>query len=695
MESVESLVEVVLTVTGRRAFTVRAYTDGFHLQGMTSGESGWFRHWQLDPGIGGLEVNEENEVTGVRVWGCETDVVLRPADVIGEPSGGDVAFRMNWPTRCTSRIGGDDAVIRYQVCWSDATPAQWRELRPGQLWLGLSADDSIVSLIVEKTRPVPIRVPVTLSAGRWVAQLQADRFLSVQRASVSSEEEPGVVCEESIESARGNAWVGRAAADVLEKLDVDDVEEGEAISPNPEAAVVSEASFWQRWPVDVRATRWRTGDRTMVAVRFGGTPSERWVRLGEAAVWAGSSLEGELRHLVFGDVEVPPEGFDPGDHAADLDDPSDPASLARLVETARSIRFAVYGLVGELGSPGGFGSSRGIPSELSITFGDPEQRDRWLAVTSSRETDTQLARLGVASELVPYDESAPDWSWSREQWQAHAEQEHDRRRAIEEKILAQDWVTVALPVDGDAVEFRSIQWEDRWAAVGHAGDTMITIIAQGYSWQDVALNSIDDLTPYAEHERLRIRERMQRMMTPEALGMIAERRSASPEQREARVAIRAVIDDLMSSIHRNAGAPEMASLFTDRVSEKWGGRERYQRLLLLHTMLRPISGHGSSGDYPKLQEDGSALMRISLHHAAPPAGRGNASVGFALVSSSSDDQPEPVVDLAAIRAGEQHYITFHLVPDGDAWRIDTDLLEILIERLGTIAEVVRPLSQQG
>ena len=412
-------------------------------------------------------------------------------------------------------------------------------------------------------------------------------------------------------------------------------------------------------------------------------------------MWAGSSLEGELRHLVFGGVELPPEGFDPGEHTVDLDDPSDPASLARLVETARSIRFAVYGLVGELGSPGGFGSTRGIPSELAITFGDPEQRGRWLAVTSSRETDTQMARFGVASELVPHDESAPDWSWSREQWQAHAEQEHDRRRAITDEILEQDWETIALPVDGAAVEFRSIQWGDRWAAVGRAGDTMITIIAQGYAWQDVALESIDDLTPYAEHERLRMRERMHQMMTPEALERIAERRSASPEQREARVAIRTVIDDLMSSIQRNAGAPEMASLFTDRVSEKWGGRERYQRLLWLHTMLRPISGHGSSGDYPKLQEDGSALMRISIHHAAPPTGRGNASVGFALVSSSSCDQPEPVVDLAAIRAGEQHYITFHLALDGDAWRIDTDLLEILIERLGTIAEVVRPLSQQG
>ena len=97
MESVESLVEVVLTITGRRAFAVRAYSDGFHLQGMTSGESGWFRHWQLDPGVGGFEVNEENEVTGLRVWVRETDVVVRPADVISETNGGDVAFRMSWP----------------------------------------------------------------------------------------------------------------------------------------------------------------------------------------------------------------------------------------------------------------------------------------------------------------------------------------------------------------------------------------------------------------------------------------------------------------------------------------------------------------------------------------------------------------------------------------------------------------------
>ncbi len=695
MGSVESLVEVVLTITGRRAFAVRAYTDGFHLQGMTSGESGWFRHWQLDPGVGGWEVNEENEVTGLRVWGCETGVVMRPTDVVSEPDGGDVAFRMSWPTQCTPRMGGDDAVIRYQVCWSDAAPARWRELRPDQLWLGLSANASIVSLIVEKSRPEPVRVSVRLMACRWVAQLQADRFLSVQCAPVSREKELGVVCEESIESARGNAWLRRAAADVLETLDVDDVEEGEPISPDPEAPVASAANFWLRWPVDVRATRWRSGDRTMVAVGFGGSPSERWARLGDAVVWAGSSLEGELRHLVFGDLELPPEGFDPGEQRGDLDDPGDSVSLARLVETARSIRFGVYGLVGELGSPGGFGSTRGIPSELAITFGDPDQRGRWLAVTSSRETDTQSARLGVASELVPEDESAPDWSWSREQWQAHAEQEHDRRRAIEEQILDQEWETVALPVDGEVVEFRSIQWGDRWAAVGCAGDTMITIIAQGYPWQDVALESIRDLAPYVEHERARMRERMQRMMTPEALGRIADSRSTLPEHRERRAAIRAIIDELMSSIHRNAGAPEMASLFTDRVTEKWGGRERYQRLLWLHTMLRPISGHGSSGDYSKLQEDGSALMRISLHHAAPPAGRGNASVGFAMLSSSTGDQPEPAVDLAAIRAGEQHYITFHLVPDGDSWRINTDLLAILIERLGTIAEVVRPLSQQG
>jgi hypothetical protein len=40
-------------------------------------------------------------------------------------------------------------------------------------------------------------------------------------------------------------------------------------------------------------------------------------------------------------------------------------------------------------------------------------------------------------------------------------------------------------------------------------------------------------------------------------------------------------------------------------------------------------------------------------------------------------------------------ITLRLVPEDDAWLIDTDLLEVLIDRIGTFADIARPLSQQA
>ncbi len=57
-------------------------------------------------------------------------------------------------------------------------------------------------------------------------------------------------------------------------------------------------------------------------------------------------------------------------------------------------------------------------------------------------------------------------------------------------------------------------------------------------------------------------------------------------------------------------------------------------------------------------------------------------------------KPEPPPDPAAIRRGEGHEIAFRIVEEGGGWRIDTDLLRILVERLGSLEEVVRPLSEQ-
>jgi hypothetical protein len=90
-------------------------------------------------------------------------------------------------------------------------------------------------------------------------------------------------------------------------------------------------------------------------------------------------------------------------------------------------------------------------------------------------------------------------------------------------------------------------------------------------------------------------------------------------------------------------------------------------------------------------------MRISLNHAAPSARSGNSFVimGTSIHRASTDEpESEPEPDREAIRRGEQHHVTLHLIPNGEHWMIDTDLLDVLIDRLGNINEVVRPLSVQ-
>jgi hypothetical protein len=91
-------------------------------------------------------------------------------------------------------------------------------------------------------------------------------------------------------------------------------------------------------------------------------------------------------------------------------------------------------------------------------------------------------------------------------------------------------------------------------------------------------------------------------------------------------------------------------------------------------------------------------MRISLNHAAPYARSGNSFViqtATARRANTDEPEPEPEPDREAIRRGEQHHVTLHLVPDGERWMIDTDLLDVLIDRLGSIDEIVRPLSDQA
>jgi hypothetical protein len=359
----------------------------------------------------------------------------------------------------------------------------------------------------------------------------------------------------------------------------------------------------------------------------------------------------------------------------------------RLVEQAESLRFLVYGLAGELGAPG-LGSGRGgAPSSLELTFGDREGA-RWLTVTSSREADLELARWRAADELVPHGEGPTDHS--RGAFDAFVAEEQERRTRIQAEVLAASWRRVTISVDGTGVEFSTTRHGDCWAALSRVGHTTITVVAQGYEPGEIALVRITDLAPHVDDARRRHRERIERHLAERGRTWPAELPPIAPADRARRSAIREVVEGLMDGLDRTAGAPELGDAFTARIVDAWGGRDRYQQLLWLHTMLRPINGHGTSGAYPKFNDDDTAEMRVSIHHAAPDAS-GRSS--FAFATFGGDDEPEP--DLAAIRRGEQHHITFHLVPHAGSWMIDTDLLAILIERLGTIHEVVRPLSQQS
>jgi hypothetical protein len=689
----EPLVAVELVFSPGLEYRVQAYADGFELRGWVDGESGQFRHWPL--GVGWVGTTGDNELRDVGSHGCAAGAVETPVIERVEALPADMSARMRWPASVAARMQRDGAMARYELAFSSEPPVRWYQLEPDAAWVGLSAQDELSRLVCTARLPVKERVSLRLPGDRYGASLQASRFLHVELEPEGWDAGGDLSGQRAAphESARGGAWLSVGHRGVFELLDVDDVEVGDAVAVDPKAPVADGVEGWQEWPVDVRATVSRAGGQTRVCVRFGDGEAERWVRLG-ADVWVGSTAEQEIVALVLANVEESPGRVDLDDDLGG--DPRELPGYGHLVEQAESLRFVVYGLAGELGAPG-LGSGRGgVPSSLELTFGDREGA-RWLGVTSSREADLELARLRAADELVPDGEGPADHS--ADAVEAFVAEEQERRNRIQAQVLAASWQRVTISVDGTGVEFSTTRHGDRWAALSRVGHTTITVVAQGYTPGEIALARITDLAPHVDDARRRHRERIERHLAEHGGTWPARQPPIAQADRARGSAVREVVAGLMDGLDRTAGAPELGDAFTPRIVDAWGGRDRYQELLWLHTMLRPVNGHGTSGEYPKFDDDGIAEMRVSIHHAAP-AGVGGRSFAFAFFTTSatvgrSDDEPEPDPDMAAIRRGEQHHITFHLVPHADSWMIDTDLLAILIERLGTIDEVVRPLSEQS
>ena len=599
MPSVTAVVDAMLVMERGRGFRLTPYAGGFRLEGLVEGDSGWYRHWPLEPEAGWIGTTDENVVDQLWVRGCVPGQVSRP-DRVRELEA-DLDLTMAWPAEWTARVDESGETTRYEARCSDAEPAAWISVPGASAVLGLGPDRGLLRIVAEAEPITRSREPLRLRAGEYRATLNQG-FLHVERRSWI-EPDRG----DSPESADGTATLGRTSDGSLLSLTVAGAEPGEPVDL-PDAASADELSLWQSWPAGIRATWWREGERTRAIVRFGGEPPEGWARLGTGDVWAGSSADGELRALLFGDVESPSAEGSP--------------------------RFELYGLAGAVGEATGSGETFGVLSRLVIAFGDRDGGGPSVAVASSLD-DRHAARWEALEHLGLGDEpGAPDGF---------------------------AWTPAEIPVDGAPAPFELVRIGHRWAAVGRIGRTTLWLAGEGYELADVALERISDVTPYVP-------------------------------RRASRSAPMAALDGLMDALHRNAGAPSIGEAFTARVVEPWGGRGRHEQLLSAHTMLRPIIGHGRVGG-PVTRADGSVAAILSLQHALPSDGSVT-TASMTVVLRGDGFRPEPVPDCAAIRRGEPHPVEFRMVEEDGEWRVDTDLLRILIDRLGPLEDLVRPLSQQ-
>jgi hypothetical protein len=689
----ETLVRVGITFTRERAYAMQAYADGFVLRAWEHGESGQFRHWPL--GRGWIATTGDNELREIGLHECDSRPIELPAAVTALPEGTEAL--LGWPAAVCGGMERRGDEVRYELRLARDDPDAWFAIAE-DAWLGLSGDGALSRVIARARVPGRECVVVRVPADPFAAAVTAGRFLQVER-------EPSGVAEgwpasaeaygrkASYEAARGNGYLSVGPGGVLTGLSVYDAVEGEAVRLDHDAPLADDGvDGWQEWPADVRASWWRDEGGVWVAVSFGEDPAEGWWRT-VADVWVGTRSSGEIAAIVLRGEESGPAFWH---HVEDEDaGPGELPRLARMAEELEALPFAVYGLAGELGEPGGFGSGfANVVSSLDVTFGEREG-DRWLTVTSSREADLELARMNLVSDLLPPGDGPADHS--RASMEAWAAAERERAQRLEREILGQPWLPVVIPVDGDDVEWWSARYGPRWAALTRLAGTTIGLVGQGYETAEVAVERITDLRPHAEHARMQEQERLARVLREHGHESLPGRPERSADDRARRASVRRVVDGLTDAIHNNAGAPDLGDLFTSRVVDGWGGRERYRDLLWVHTMLRPITGSGTTGDYPSFNPDGSADMRLSIHHAPIHGAQGvhgqRATFGFA--SSGGAPDPEPVPDRAAIDRGEAHPLDLRLVPDGDGWQIDTDLLAVLVDRIGPLDHVVQPLSRQG
>jgi hypothetical protein len=471
---------------------------------------------------------------------------------------------MGWPGRCVAVVEHEAAVSRYQVRLSDDEVVRWAGLEGCAASLGFSKAGRLVCLVVDAPRVVPVHTALVFDEAGYWAVLNDHRRLSLERDPWGATDS-WLESERNLSAARQNAWLSLAADGVVTELYVNDVADGDAIGFDRAAPVVDAVQCWVSWPAEVRASRWPDGDRTCIAVLFGVDDVELWQCLGSSRLWVGTGAGGELRTLVLADAdEAPPGWLEAAEYDDWSEDPAEMPHLARWVAIAPTLRFDLYGLVGKLADGVSGRSGRGgVPSGLELTFEDDDD-ERCMTVNSSRE--------GLATTRLNMSLSMQDDSHTA--------------------TMFDDWQPAMISVDGAPVEFMARHAEDQWLALARLGATTVSVSARGCELSEINLVSRIDMAAHVEHARAHERQRIDKLLTPQGRLRFEQRRQISPEERLRRIGVHRLVTDLTRAIMRRPDAPDLGPLFTGRVAAAWGGADRYQRMLWLHTMLRPSTVWG-------------------------------------------------------------------------------------------------------
>ena len=523
-----------------------------------------------------------------------------------------------------------DAGHRCELAFDGTEPEQWLRLGDVRAWIATTADGRLARVVAEAPLPERERLAIRIDDGPFTAMCRT-RFLIARWPGVGPPGWPR-------ESLDGAASLALHDDGTLAALEVFGVEPGDVDAPTPGG--VAPGELWLEWPAAVTA-RATTGVERTVSVRFGDAEPTAWTVLA-SGVALGAAADGRVLRLVLPRAQGPPPApgvlGPPGVRAFD--------PLRELVALAESgaDELTVYGLAGEKGTLGGRAGGPGGLDAVGLVFGDRE--GSFVEITSTRSGREPELHQALAGELASLEarESNDDDAY------------FEALEELEEEIAGAPLQGVPAGFEGGPVELRAVHRGATWGAFASLGESGVYLVGRGRGPEGLELERVHDLAPVVERFGREFR-------VPDVL--------PAPDERAA--AAGAVVAGLFDALLRLEGAPDLTGLFTDAVTARRGGARRYAALLGLHAMLRPPSGWSGSSESAQVREDGSVVVALSVQHETPAA--------FAATTFG-----------AGTRAADA--LVLRLVGEGDAWRVDTDLLALLEERVGSVDELVRPLSEQ-